>query len=145
MVVLVVVGSGLRLLRLELSFGDPEYFGTFLFTREFPRIKGFGSALYHYINHKLYSSRGTSIGTCMDDQLTDDFCASSIDVVCGKRVISHITVSKTKSCMVLTQSIATNNQESRNPLNALERQVQTLVATVERLTQWNHELERQLE
>ena len=32
--------------------GDPEYLGTLLFTRKFPRIKGFESALCHYINHK---------------------------------------------------------------------------------------------
>ena len=43
--------------------------------------------------------------------------------------------------MVLTQSMATTNQKIRNPPNALERQVQTLAAMVEWLTQWNHELE----
>ena len=41
--------------------------------------------------------------------------------------------------------MATTNQETENPSNALERQVQTLATTVERLTQWNHELEWQLE
>ena len=37
---------------------DPEYLGTLLFTRKFPCIKGFGSALYRYINHKPYLSWG---------------------------------------------------------------------------------------
>jgi len=40
--------------------------------------------------------------------------------------------------------MATINQEAGNPLNALERQVQTLAATVERLTQCNQKLEQQL-
>ena len=39
--------------------------------------------------------------------------------------------------MVLTRSMATNT-------NALERQVQTLVAVVEHLTKQNHDLEEQL-
>ena len=38
--------------------------------------------------------------------------------------------------------MATTNQETGNPSNALERQVQTLTVVVEWLTQWNHELER---
>ena len=38
--------------------GDLEYLGTFLSTRKFPHIKGFGSVLYHYINHKPYPSWG---------------------------------------------------------------------------------------
>ena len=49
--------------------------------------------------------------------------------------------------MVLTRSIATTNnvQENKPPRStALERQVQTLVATVERLTKQNHDLEEQL-
>ena len=37
--------------------------------------------------------------------------------------------------------MANTSQETRNPPNALERQVQTLAAVVEQLTQWNHELE----
>ena len=41
--------------------GDPEYLGAPLFTRKFPRIKGFRAALYHHINHKPYPSRGTQI------------------------------------------------------------------------------------
>ena len=36
-------------------------------------------------------------------------------------------------------------QETRNPPSTLESQVQTLAVVVEWLTQWNHELERQLE
>ena len=46
--------------------------------------------------------------------------------------------------MIQTRSMATINQETRNPSNALERQVQTLDATVKRLTQCNQELEQQL-
>jgi len=36
--------------------------------------------------------------------------------------------------MVLTRSMATNNNEEEPRTTALERQVQTLAATVERLT-----------
>ena len=46
--------------------------------------------------------------------------------------------------MVLTQSMATTKQDTRNPPSALERQVQTLTVAVEWLTQQNHELEQQL-
>ena len=48
--------------------------------------------------------------------------------------------------MVLTRSMATINdiQEEEPPMTALERQVQTLVAAVERLTKQNHDLEEQL-
>ena len=46
--------------------------------------------------------------------------------------------------MVQTRSMATINQEIRNPSNALERQGQTLAAAVERLTLHNQELEQQL-
>ena len=48
--------------------------------------------------------------------------------------------------MVLTCSMATINdiQEKEPPMTALERQVQTLVAAVERLTKQNHDLEEQL-
>ena len=60
-------------------------------------------------------------------------------------VISHIVISKTKNCIVLTQSIATTNQETKNLPSTLERQVQTLAIVVEWLTQRNHKLEWQLE
>ena len=40
--------------------------------------------------------------------------------------------------------MATINQETGNPSNALERQVQTPAATIEQLTQRNQELEQQL-
>ena len=48
--------------------------------------------------------------------------------------------------MVLTRSMATtNNVQGDEPCaTALERQVQTLVAAVERLTKQNHNLEKQL-
>ena len=49
--------------------------------------------------------------------------------------------------MVLTRSIATtNNVQGNEPLRstALERQVQTLMAAVERLTKQNYDLEEQL-
>ena len=49
--------------------------------------------------------------------------------------------------MVLTCSMATtNNVQGNEPLQstALERQVQTLMAAVERLTKHNHDLEEQL-
>ena len=49
--------------------------------------------------------------------------------------------------MVLTRSMATTNNVQGNELPrsiALERQVQTLVAAVERLTKQNHDLEEQL-
>ena len=49
--------------------------------------------------------------------------------------------------MVLTRSMATTNnvQGDKPPRStALERQVQTLMATVERLTKQNHDLEEQL-
>ena len=49
--------------------------------------------------------------------------------------------------MVLTRSMATINnvQEDEPPRStALERQVQTLAAVVERLTKQNHDLEEQL-
>ena len=52
-----------------------------------------------------------------------------------------------KSCMVLTRSMATtNNVQGDEPprSTALERQVQTLMATVEHLTKQNHDLEEQL-
>ena len=49
--------------------------------------------------------------------------------------------------MVLTRSMATTNnvQDDEPPRStALERQVQTLAAAVERLTKQNHDLEEQL-
>ena len=48
--------------------------------------------------------------------------------------------------MILTRSIATttNNQGDEPRPTALERQVQTLTAAVERLTKQNHDLEEQL-
>ena len=52
-----------------------------------------------------------------------------------------------KSCMVLTHLMATSNNVQRDKpqrSTALERQVQTLVAAVERLTKQNHDLEEQL-
>ena len=48
--------------------------------------------------------------------------------------------------MVLTPSMATTNnvQGDKQQPTALKRQVQTLTATVERLTKQNHDLEEQL-
>ena len=48
--------------------------------------------------------------------------------------------------MVLTRSMATTNdiQEEEPPATALEKQVKTLVAVVERLTRQNRDLEEQL-
>ena len=48
--------------------------------------------------------------------------------------------------MVLTRSMATTNdvQKEEPPMTALERQVKTLVAAVERLTKQNRDLEEQL-
>ena len=48
--------------------------------------------------------------------------------------------------MVLTRSIATTNnvQGDKPRTTTLERQVQTLASTVERLTKQNHDLEEQL-
>ena len=89
-----------------------------------------------------FCSSSTPIGMCLDDQLIDDFCASSVGAICREWVISRLVVSETKSCMVQMRLMATTNQETGNPPNALERQVQTLATAVERLTQWNHELER---
>ena len=75
-----------------------------------------------------------------------DFTASSVGVVCGK-VFSQTNLPGHKSCMVLTHSMATtNNVQGDEPLRstALERQVQTLITAVERLTKQNHNLEEQL-
>ena len=51
-----------------------------------------------------------------------------------------------KSCMVLTRLMATtNNNQGVEPRTiALERQVQTLVVVIKRLTKQNHDLEEQL-
>ena len=48
--------------------------------------------------------------------------------------------------MVLTRSMATTNdiQEEEPPTIALEKQVKTLAAAVERLTKQNRDLEEQL-
>ena len=46
--------------------------------------------------------------------------------------------------MVLTHSMATNNNREEPRTTTLERQVQTLAAMVERLTKQNHDLEEQL-
>ena len=46
--------------------------------------------------------------------------------------------------MVQTRLMATINQVTRNPSNALERQMQTLAMATKRLTQHNQELEQQL-
>ena len=64
----------------------------------------------------------------------------------GKSFVSRTTASQTKSCMVLTRSMATtnNNQGDEPRTTALKRQVQTLVVAVERLTKQNHNLEEQL-
>ena len=79
--------------------------------------------------------------------LTDDFWHHQLAPSMGKyeNSNSHITTSQTKSCMVLTHSMATNNHTEEEPRTiALERQVQTLVAAVECLTKQNHNLEEQL-
>ena len=60
--------------------------------------------------------------------------------------VSHTIASQTKSCMVLTRSMATTNNAQGDELRttALERQVQTFVAVVECLTKQNHDLNEQL-
>ena len=80
------------------------------------------------------------------------FTASSIGAVCGKRVASqlqlvgHTNATRIKGNMVLTRSMATTNniQEDEPQPTALERQVLTLTATVERLTRQNQILKEQL-
>ena len=59
---------------------------------------------------------------------------------------SYLLTFRTKSCMVLTRSMATttNNQGDELCTTALERQVQTLAAIVECLTKQNHDLEEHL-
>ena len=75
--------------------------------------------------------------------------ASLVGAVYGNeqtQLANHTVASQTKSCMVLTRLMATiNNVQGDEPRIATpERQVQTLVATVERLTKQNHDLEEQL-
>ena len=57
-----------------------------------------------------------------------------------------MNASRTKSCIVLTRSMATTkNVQGDEPCPiALERQIQTLTAAVEHLIQQNHDLEEQL-
>ena len=64
----------------------------------------------------------------------------------GKSFVSRTTASQTKSCMLLTHSMATtnNNQGDEPRTTTLKRQVQTLVMAVKRLTKQNHDLEEQL-
>ena len=72
------------------------------------------------------------------------FLVSLVGTVCGKDSYSrsHNTISQTMSCMVLTRLMATNNYQRDEPCTiALERQVQTLAAAIERLTKQNHNLE----
>ena len=62
-------------------------------------------------------------------------------------VCPNLSLPGHKSCMVLTRLMATTNNVQGDKLprsTALERQVQTLVAAVERLTKQNHDLEEQL-
>ena len=62
----------------------------------------------------------------------------------GENDSSHKNTSEIKSCMVLTRSMATNNNQGDEPrITALKRQVQTLAAAMERLTKQNHDLEEQ--
>ena len=79
-------------------------------------------------------------------RLTDDFRHFQLAPSKGKSFVSRTTASQTKSCMVLTRSMATtnNNQGDEPRTTALKRQVQTLVVAVERLTKQNHNLEEQL-
>ena len=75
------------------------------------------------------------------------FSTSSVGAICGKALGEAIlTTSWTKSCMVLTRSMAktTYNQGDELQPIAPERQVQTLTAAVEHLTKQNHGLKEQL-
>ena len=79
-------------------------------------------------------------------RLTGDFTASLVGAVCGEREKDY-RLSDVRVCMVLTHSMATtsNAQGDEPPRStALERQVQTLMTAVERLTKQNHDLEEQL-
>ena len=76
--------------------------------------------------------------------LIGDFSASSICAICGKglRLVSHTNASRTKSCMVLTRSMAnTNNVQGDKPCGTtLDRHVQTLAAawsaSLSKITIW---------
>ena len=69
------------------------------------------------------------------------FLASSVGAIYGEEWesnSSHINTSQTKSFMVLTRSMVTNNNNGDKPCTTtLERQVQTLAS----LTKQNHDLE----
>ena len=71
-------------------------------------------------------------------QLTDNFWPHQLALSMGKKResnSSYINTSQTKSYMILTCSMATNNNNLDEPrITALERQVQTIVAAVEYLT-----------
>ena len=73
------------------------------------------------------------------------FSASSIGAICEEevRLVSHTIASWTKSCMILSCSMATtNNIPGEKPrITTLKRQVQTLATAVECLTKQNHDLE----
>ena len=56
------------------------------------------------------------------------------------RVINHCFIPETKGHMVQTRSMASVNQETRNPLTAIEWQLQTLSTTIKQLTQQNKAL-----
>ena len=76
--------------------------------------------------------------------LIDDFWHHQLVPSMGNRwLVSHTIASQTKSCMVLTCLMATtNNVQGDEPrITTLKRQVQTLAAVVERLTNQNHDLE----
>ena len=83
---------------------------------------------------------------CEDRVAHWQFLALSVGAIYGKENSgNHITTSQTKSFMVLTRLMATNNHTGEEPcIIALERQVQTLVVAVERITKKKHNLEEQL-
>ena len=62
--------------------------------------------------------------------------ASSVGAVCGNKRVKSYYRFPNKSRMVLTRSMATINdiQKEEPPTTALEKQVKTLAAAVERLT-----------
>ena len=76
-------------------------------------------------------------------RFTNDFWQHQLAPSVGKNDSSCITTSLTKSCMVLTRLMVTNNNQGDEPrTTALERQVQTLAAVMEHLTKQNHDLEK---
>ena len=79
-------------------------------------------------------------------RLTDDFWHHQLALFMrNKNSSNHIIISQTKSSMVFTRSMATNNNNEDEPRTiALERQVKTLAAAVEHLTKQNHDMEEQL-